>query len=122
MFDDRSFDVVFSNSVIEHVPQERRAELAATVLRLAPSWWVQTPSKYFPIEAHCNLPFWWFYPEELRKAVMERWRKQGRSFRPSQMATTSVLTLGELKRLFRGGETYTEYVAGWPKSHAIYRR
>ena len=37
------------------------------------------------------------------------------------METTSVLTLGDLKRLFPGGETFTEFVGGWPKSHAIYR-
>jgi len=67
-FADYQFDTVFSNSVIEHVgPAGRQADFAREVRRLGRSYWVQTPSKWFPIEAHCGMPFWWFYPAELRR-------------------------------------------------------
>src|SRR6516162_3151936 len=60
-FADRSFDVAFSNSVIEHVgPQEKQEAFAREVLRLGKSYWVQTPSAWFPIEAHSGLRFYWF--------------------------------------------------------------
>ena len=60
-FGDRRFDLVFSNSVIEHVgPAEKQVDFAREVRRLGKSYWVQTPSKWFPIEAHCGMPYWWF--------------------------------------------------------------
>src|SRR5262245_13224180 len=47
--------LVFSNSVIEHVgPPPKQAEFAHEVLRLGRSYWVQTPSKWFPIEASAS--------------------------------------------------------------------
>ncbi len=49
-FGDRSFDIVFSNSVIEHVgPADKQASFAHEARRLSRSYWVQTPSKWFPI-------------------------------------------------------------------------
>ena len=67
-FKERSFDVVFSNSVIEHVgPPQKQAEFAREARRLGKSYWVQTPSKWFPIEAHCGMPYWWVYPESWQK-------------------------------------------------------
>lgn len=55
-YPDKSFDVVFSNSVIEHVgDDEKQAQFALEVRRIGKSYWVQTPSKYFPIEAHCGI-------------------------------------------------------------------
>src|SRR5208282_1607695 len=66
-FSDRSFDLAFSNSVIEHVgPQEKQEAFAREAVRLGKSYWVQTPSAWFPIEAHTGMPFYWFYPEQLR--------------------------------------------------------
>jgi Methyltransferase domain len=55
---DSSFDIVFSNSVIEHVgPHDKRAAFAAEARRLGKAFWVQTPAIWFPIEAHCGMPF-----------------------------------------------------------------
>jgi hypothetical protein len=49
-FTTASFDLAFSNSVIEHVGgRSRRKLFAEEARRLAPSWWIQTPNPLFPI-------------------------------------------------------------------------
>ena len=54
---DGEFDLVYSSSVIEHVPPERRAAFAAEVDRVGRGLYVQTPARSFPIEPHSLLPF-----------------------------------------------------------------
>jgi hypothetical protein len=63
-FADGAFDVVFSNSVIEHVgalPQQRC--FADEVRRVGRSYWVQTPNRGFPIEQHLFTPLVHWLPE-----------------------------------------------------------
>ena len=56
-FDAKSFETAFSNSVIEHVgAADKRAAFAREVRRLGKSYWVQTPSKWFPIERYLGAP------------------------------------------------------------------
>jgi ubiquinone/menaquinone biosynthesis C-methylase UbiE len=118
---DNTFDLVFSNSVIEHVgPASRQQAFAETVRQLAPRYWIQTPSLWFPIEAHCNLPLWWFYPQFLQQVWIRRWQQQGRDFLWRQMTETRLLTLNRLKLLFPEAQVYTEYVVGFPKSYSMY--
>ena len=51
------FDLVFSNSVIEHVGgHSRRERFADAVRSLGTHFWVQTPYRYFPIEPHFLSP------------------------------------------------------------------
>lgn len=74
-FSDRAFDVVFSNSVIEHLGAlDRQAAMAAEVRRLAPVYWVQTPNFWFPIEPHFLTPAWHWLPARLRIALLRRRR------------------------------------------------
>ena len=71
---DTSFDVVFSNSLIEHVGgHARRLELAGQVRQLAPRHWVQTPYRYFPLEPHWLFPGMQFMPAATRVKVARHW-------------------------------------------------
>ena len=71
---DRRYDLVFCNSVIEHVGgHERRLRLADAVHTLAESHWVQTPYRYFPVEPHWVAPGMQFLPLAARTSMAHRW-------------------------------------------------
>lgn len=74
MFGDRSFDVVFSNSVIEHVGGlERQQQMANEIRRVGKKFWVQTPDKHFPIEVHFVFPFYQYFPHRVQIMIAKTW-------------------------------------------------
>jgi hypothetical protein len=118
---DQSFDLVFSNSVIEHVGDfERRVAFAREARRIGKTYWVQTPSIWFPIEAHCGMPFWWFYPASLRKRIIEKWRKKLPSW-TEMVEGTTVLKRSEFVSLFPDAKIVVERLAGITKSYSAYK-
>jgi len=115
---DQTFDIVFSNSVIEHVGgPARREAFANEVRRVGKSYWVQTPSIWFPIEAHNGMPFWWFYPAFLRNWLIERWRRKLPAW-TEMVEGTTVIKRSELERLFPEATVLVERVLGIPKSYS----
>jgi hypothetical protein len=67
-----SFDVAYSNSVIEHLFDfENQAKMAKEVQRIAKAYWVQTPNFWFPIEPHFHVPGWQWLPREIRVALFD---------------------------------------------------
>jgi hypothetical protein len=68
------FDLVYCNSVIEHVGgHDRRIALADTIHSLAEHHWVQTPYRYFPVEPHIMAPGAQFLPLWMRAELLRRW-------------------------------------------------
>ncbi len=66
-FADDEFDLVYSSSVIEHIPPAHRDAFASEVRRVGRGWFVQTPALSFPIEPHSLLPFAHWLPTALRR-------------------------------------------------------
>lgn len=118
----RHYDLVFSNSVVEHVGgHERRLRFADAVRSLADRYWVQTPYRYFPIEPHWIAPGMQFLPVRLRTEVARRWplgHKQTRTHEAAirQVLWTELLDRSQMRHYFPDSRLLVERVAGLPKS------
>ena len=68
------YDLVFSNSVLEHVGgHSQRMRFGEAVHRLSSRHWVQTPYRYFPVEPHWLFPGFQFLPVTVRAEISRRW-------------------------------------------------
>jgi SAM-dependent methyltransferase len=92
-FADDEFDLVYSSSVIEHIPPEQRQAFASEVRRVGRGWFVQTPARSFPIEPHALLPFAHWLPKALRRPY---WRLGA----AGSWEDISLLSRRELQALF----------------------
>ena len=119
-FPDDSFPIVFSNSVIEHVPKELQGKFADEVRRVGERYFVQTPNRYFPIEPHYQMPLVQFLPERWLKALNRRFSMGFRQ--KGSWYETTLLTASDLRRLFPEAEIHREKVFGLTKSLMAVRR
>ena len=66
-WEDKYFDVVYSNAVIEHLSEfERQKKMAAEIMRVGKSWFVTTPNRWYPFEFHMRLPFVTWLPRKVQ--------------------------------------------------------
>jgi len=122
-FPDFSFDVVHSNSVIEHVGRwDDMASMAREIRRLAPRYFVQTPYFWFPIEPHTRFPLFHWMPESLRYRILLKrtcgfW-KQRPDVGAATKAVQSALLLDkqQLQFLFPDACIVAERFLGFTKS------
>ena len=126
-FPDQSFDVVFSNSVIEHVGDAaNQRRFAAEIARVGRAYWVQTPNRWFPVEPHLLTPFIHFLPMRWQSAIVRRFsiweflRKPGRDekdyYVEHYLRDIRLLDAHALRKLFPEARLIRERVAGWTKS------
>jgi len=122
-FGDRSVDVVFSNSVIEHLfTFENQRRMASEIQRVAKAFWVQTPNFWFPMEPHFHFIGWQWLPVAVRASILQRracgWR--GPCPDPSGarhlVEEVRLLTRSELKALFPSATIIAEPFFGFVKS------
>lgn len=111
----RSYDLVFSNSVIEHLGgHARRIAFADAVHALADRHWIQTPYRYFPIEPHWLFPWFQHLPVAARAYVSRRWPLVHTRGPTSTGTLDAVMGIELLSR--------TELQAYFPKSRIIAER
>ena len=122
-FGDRSFDIVFSNSMIEHLgdwaSQERFAREA---LRVGRGLWVQTPARWFPVEPHLLTPLVHYLPKGAQRHLLRNFTVWGWITRPRQdevedlLDELALLTASQVRTLFPGCSLLRERVLGLTKS------
>jgi len=126
-FNDREFDIVFSNSVIEHVGTwENQKALAHEVHRVGRSHWVQTPAYEFPVEPHYFTPIVHWLPKRVQRRMLRYFTVWGLLQRPSRQAVDQyidelrLLRRAEFQSLFPDSEIWTERFLGLPKSYTAF--
>jgi SAM-dependent methyltransferase len=68
-----AFDIVFSNSVIEHLgTAENQERFAREIRRVGKAYWVQTPNRYFWLETHLLTPFVHWLPRAWSARIVPR--------------------------------------------------
>jgi len=126
-FRDGSFDVVFSNSVIEHVGDaESQGLFAREVARVGRAYWVQTPNRWFPVEQHLLTPLIHWLPKRVQQSIVPRFTVWNAVVRPSAdrrdfylrhyLEEVRLLSAGELRALFPNARLIRERLCGWTKS------
>ncbi len=118
-----SFDVAFSNSLIEHLHAlDGQARFAAEVRRVAARWWVQTVDFRCPIEPHYIAPIIHWLPLGARRRVIRWCTPWGWMERPTPKYCDEVareiriMHLPELRRLFPDSQIVVERFLALPKS------
>ena len=131
-FKDNEFDVVFCNSVIEHVTGPKRKtvliddtkgfekisrfhqkKFADEIKRVSKYYFVQTPHKNFPVESHTQFPLVGYLNRSnqvrLIKFLNSFWIKK-------TQPDWNLLDEHDMRSLFPGANIIIEKVMGFPKS------
>jgi ubiquinone/menaquinone biosynthesis C-methylase UbiE len=125
-FEDKHFDLVFSNSVIEHVGNlDMQLLFAKEMMRCGKSIYLQTPNKFFFIEPHLIAPFMHWMPFSITRYLVRWFSVWGLVAKPSQeeiddfLNHTRLLNENEIKELFPGCNIAKEMVLGMTKSFIV---
>lgn len=118
-----SFDVVFSNSVIEHVGDyANQRRMADEIRRVGRRYFVQTPNKRFPLEPHFLVPWFQYLPVRVRAWLINNfdvgWYRRIRDITAARDEVESIqlLTRKRFIGLFPGARIHEEKLATLTKS------
>jgi len=134
-FKDKSFDIVFCNSVLEHITIakknvwnykygkkffkesfKRQTKFANEIRRIGKKYFIQTPNKYFPIESHTWTPCIQFFSRDLQIRLI---RLLNKFWFKKTKPDWNLLSGKELKTLFPDAQILKERVIGIVKSFII---
>lgn len=128
-FPDQSFEIVYSNSVIEHLgTAEDQRRFADEVRRVGRSYFVQTPNRNFFLEPHVVTPFIHWLPRKWQARLLRNFTVWGWITRPNDEAqtryldTTCMLNETEFRALFPEAEIWRERFLGLTKSFVAAKR
>ncbi len=122
-FPDNSFDVVYSNSVIEHLGSwANQIRFAAEIMRVGRGVFVETPNRWFPIEPHFITAFFHYLPKRIQRLFLPHFSLRG-IFRSGDnvglqqlFAELRLLSYREMHQLFPTCEIHRERFIGFTKS------
>lgn len=127
-YPDASFDIGYSNSVIEHLTTwENQQKFAAEIRRAGRAVFLQTPNRWFPIEPHFVTAFVHFLPRGLARKLLpvlsfRGWFRRGDNINLRVLAAElRLLSHREMKILFPDCEIYREKWFGLTKSFMAVR-
>ena len=127
-FDDRSFDIAYSNSVIEHVGNwEQQLKFANEIRRVAKYYYVQTPNRWFFVEPHFISFFIHFLPRPLFRRLLPLFSVWYWIARPSQQYVEALveeiqlLNEAQVRGLFPDAEIIKERLLFFTKSFIAVR-
>ena len=126
-FRDNCFDIVFSNSVIEHVGDaDRQRAFAREVARVGNNYHIQTPNRRFPVEQHLFTPLLHFLSKRWQRWLVRRFTVWAMIVRPSPdrwrfyiehyLNDVRLLDAVAMRRLFPGADLRRERLFGLSKS------
>jgi len=127
---DGSYDLCHANSVIEHVGLWRDMErFAREVRRVAPSYYVQSPNFWFPVDPHFwRLPFQHWLPRPARARLMQ-WlplatagRARGLSEAYGFVDSSRMVSRAQMRCLFPDAALHAERVLLLAKSYTAVRK
>ncbi len=127
-YGDREFDIVFSNSVIEHLGTiDEQRKMAGEIRRVGRSYWVQTPARWFPFDGHLIAPFGHWLPRRLRRCVAPitpyaLLRHASPEQARAMVDEIRLLSAGEVRDLFPDATLLREKAFGLTKSYIAMRR
>ena len=96
-FKNKSFDIAWSNAVIEHVGDyEKQKFFLSELLRTSKKIFITTPNRLFPVEVHTRLPLLHYLPKKyfdrILKLLGKKWATGNYMF---------LLTENDLRRMLR---------------------
>jgi SAM-dependent methyltransferase len=72
-FTNKSFDIVWSNAVIEHVGgYEKQKLFLSEAIRTGKRIFITTPNRWFPFEVHTRLPLLHYLPKRIFDKILTR--------------------------------------------------
>ena len=129
-YPDKSYDIAYSNSVIEHVGSwDNQKSFATELRRVGKRLWCQTPARECPIEPHYLAPFIHWLPSRLQRRILRFLTPWGLISRPTRkeveemVDTTRLISRREMSELFPDCDILVEYLLPFvPKSYIAIRR
>jgi len=124
---DKQFDVVYSNSCIEHVGEiDDMRRMANEMRRVGKRYFLQTPNRYFPIEPHFIFPMFQFFPFSVQVYLVRHfnlgWFRKTPDLAKAEKTVRAVHLISKehVRMLFPDASMGEEKFAGLTKSLLAY--
>jgi hypothetical protein len=122
-FADKTFDIAFSNSVIEHLFSfQNQQKMAQEAQRVSTYHFIQTPNFWFPIEPHWLFPCFQYLPKAIRVFLTRCFnlghlkRSETWAAARQQVEEIQLLSRAEMDRLFPESTIWEEKLLIFSKS------